>query len=338
VKKLVEKFIALFNNNIFNTCYPVLGKAIEVGSGFEGWSPSEKDITYRLLVPLKPPRGHIFHLEPCPMWPMRNFRIGVKFVCTCERERLTGETRCFLHDPKEDQSRKECPNILQDLCSDSYLDVQKVAEWFQKMVKRFWKDLPESFAHQLMVLPSNRSCKFQVLQRWKKRFLIELMFGVQEGDSDIFLSSENTEAAYTPRTLWPESYAVAEMKFFRFIARQAQPDSFHLRCLQLCAQHLLGRDFYTYTVKTVVMHLLTTMPLSDWRKGSLLDRLEDIMQYLQRRLRKRYLNHFFVGNANLPDEIILPLELRMAGPLNMFQHLVDYPDAHQKAWIDFAVL
>ncbi|XP_065492739.1 inositol 1,4,5-trisphosphate receptor-interacting protein-like 1 [Caloenas nicobarica] len=338
VKNLVGKFIVLFNNVFFNTWYPVLEKAIEVGSAFEGWSPHEEDIPYCLLVPLKPPHGHIFHLEPGPMWPMRNFRIRVELVCTCEMEQPAGETRCFLHDPKEKQRRNEGPSILHDLCTDSYLDVQKTAERFQKMVRRFWKGLPMSATQRLTVLPSNRSCKFRVTQGWEKSLLIELMFGVQQGNSDIFLSSQYTEAAYTPSTMWPESYAVAEMKFFRHIASQAQPDSFHLRCLQLCARSLLGTEFSTHTLKTVVMHLLTTMPLSHWREDILLEQLEDIMGYLQSCLEKKCLNHFFIGNENVPEEVILPLQLRMAEPLNLFQHLVQDPDAHEDAWLEYLVL
>ncbi|XP_005506451.2 inositol 1,4,5-trisphosphate receptor-interacting protein-like 1 [Columba livia] len=331
VKNLVQKFIDLFNRDVFNTWYPVLENAIEVGSAFEGWSPYEHDIPFCLLVPLKPPRGHIFHLEPRPSWPARNFCIHVELVCTCEVEQPAGETRCFLHGPEEEQSRKEGPNILDDLCTDSCLDVQKTAEWFKKMVRRCWKDLPESATHRLMPVYSERSCKFRVLtQDWEKRFFVELMFGVQEGDSDLFLSNQCVEAAYTPRTLWPETYAVAEMKFFRHIVSQAQGDTCHLRCLKLCARHLLDREFYTYIMKTVVMHLLTTMPLSRWRKRNFLERMEDIAEHLQSSLLERCFNHFFIGNANVPEEINLPLGLRTAEPFNLCQ-LLDYENAR----IDF---
>ncbi|XP_064922587.1 inositol 1,4,5-trisphosphate receptor-interacting protein-like 1 [Columba livia] len=338
VKNLVQKFIDLFKYEFSNTWYPVVQKALEVGTAFEGWSPQEVDITHHLLVSLKPPRGHIFQLEPGPSWPVRNFRIRVELECTCEKQQRTAETRCFLHDPEEEQRRKEGPNILDDLCTDSYLDVQKTAHWFQKMVRRFWKDLLESATHRLMVLPSDRSCKFRVTQGWEKSLLTELMFGVQEGDSDIFLSSQYAEAAYTPSTIWPETYAVAERKFFSYIASQAQPDICHLRCLQLCVSSLLGRDFYIYTLKTVVMHLLTIIPLSRWHKDAFTERLEDIMLYLQRCLNKKGLNHFFIGNDNVPEEIILPLELQTAKWLNLFQHLEHNPDAYEEAWLDFLVL
>ncbi|OPJ81324.1 inositol 1,4,5-trisphosphate receptor-interacting protein-like 1 [Patagioenas fasciata monilis] len=338
VRDLMETFILVFQYLLSNACFPVLEKAIEVGSAFEGWSPREEDITYRLLLPLKPPSGHIFHLEPGPLWLTRNFRIRVELVCTCEMAQPAGQTRCFLHDPEQEQRRNAGPTILEDLCTDSYLDVQKTARYFQMFLRCSWRALPISAAHRLTVLPSDRSCKFCVTQRRGKRILIEFLFGVQEGDSDIFVSSQYTEAAYTPSTMWPESYAVAEMKFFRHIAIQAQPDTCHLRCLQICVRCLLGRDFYTYTLKTVVMHVLTTIPLSNWRGRHFWERLNDILQYLQSCLEKKQLNHFFIGNENVPEEIILPLELRMAEPLNLFQHLGQDPDAHEHAQLEFEEL
>ncbi|OPJ81291.1 inositol 1,4,5-trisphosphate receptor-interacting protein-like 1 [Patagioenas fasciata monilis] len=338
VLSLMEIFTAVYQQFFSNTCFPVLEKAIEVGSAFEGWSPREEDITYRLLLPLKPPRGHLFHLEPGPLWPMRNFRIRVELVCTCEMAQPAGRTRCFLHDAEQEQRRNEGPNILEDLCTDSYLDVQKTARYFQMFVRRSWRVLPISAAHRLTVLPSDRSCKFCVTQRRGKRILIELMFGVQEGTSDIFVSSQYTEAAYTPSTIWPESYAVAEMKFFRHIASQAQPDTCHLRCLQICARCLLGRDFSTYTLKTVMMHVLTTIPLSNWRRKRFWEWLNDIMQYLRSCLKERRLNHFFIGNANVPEEINVPLELQMAEPVNLFQHLTQNPYASQHAQLEFEEL
>ncbi|XP_065492586.1 inositol 1,4,5-trisphosphate receptor-interacting protein-like 1 [Caloenas nicobarica] len=338
VRDIMEMLIFVLQNVLSDSSFPVLEKAIEVGSAFEGWSPREEDITYRLLVPLKPPRGHIFHLEPGPVSPMRNFRIRVELVCTCGMEQPAGETRCFLHNPEEEQRRNDGPSILQDLCTDSYLDVQKTAHYFQMFVRCSWRVLPLSAKQRLTVLPSDRSCKFYVTQGQEKRILIELLFGVQEGDSDIFLSSQYTEAAYTPSTMWPESYAVAEMKFFRHIASQAQPDSFHLRCLQLCVRSLLGRDFSTYTLKTVVMHLLTTMPLSHWHRRHFLERLEDIVRYLQSCLEKKCLNHFFIANENVPEEIILPLDLQKAKPLNLFQHLAQNPDKQEDAWLEFEEL
>nr|XP_047922120.1 inositol 1,4,5-trisphosphate receptor-interacting protein-like 1 [Anser cygnoides] len=160
------------------------------------------------------------------------------------------------------------------------------------------------------------------------------MFGVQQGDSDIFLSSENTEAIFTPDTIWPQSCAVAEMKFFRHIAANAQQDSFHLRCMQLCARILVGNDFTTYMLKTVVMHLLTIIPLESWRRRDFLQRMDDIMQYLAL-LYGREMPQPLLWQR---DVIVLPPAFQFSGPVNLFQHLKRNPYAKAEALQKFEVV
>ncbi|NXT58733.1 IPIL1 protein, partial [Pluvianellus socialis] len=139
-------------------------------------------------------------------------------------------------------------------------------------------------------------------------------------------------------TLWPESYAVAEVNFFRHMARQALQDIFYLKCQQLCTRILVGTSFSTYVLKTVVMHLLNTIPLSSWSRREFLMRLQDIMCYLHGSLEEKRLNHFLFGNENMPEDIILPPAFQMAELLNLFQHLVQDPTAHAKALRDFEEL
>ncbi|KAM6068274.1 inositol 1,4,5-trisphosphate receptor-interacting protein-like 1 [Theristicus caerulescens] len=332
-KDLVGDVLCVLQVLLSNSFFPVLQPAIGVGNTFEGWSPDEKGIIYRLLVPLQPRRGHAFHLElgTAGDMPARNFCIHVELVCTCTREQLAENMLCFLHHPKEDLRRNQDPSLLRTLCTGSYLDVEKTAHWFQQLVKDAWVVLPVSSNHRLMVLPSSRSCKFQVTKGNNKSLFIEMIFGVRQGSSDIFLSSHTTEAISTPSTMWSESYAAAEVKFFRHMARRAPRDSFHLKCLQLCARILVGTGFSTYTLKTAVMHLLTTLPLSGWRRRDFLLRLQDIMQYLCCCLEEKRLNHFFFGNERVPEEIVLPPAFQMAKPVNLFQHLVQDPAAHAEA-------
>ncbi|KFV95813.1 Inositol 1,4,5-trisphosphate receptor-interacting protein-like 1, partial [Fulmarus glacialis] len=265
-----------------NSFFPVLQPAIGVGSAFEGWSPREEDVIYRLLVPLKSPHGHFFHLEQdnAGEMPERNFCIRVGLLCTCLNEQLAGEMPCFLHGPEEELSRNQEPSLLDTLCTGSYLDVQKTALWLQDWLKDVWVVLPQSRKYRLTVLPSSRSCKFQVANGDNKSLWIEMIFGVQRRDSDIFVISRTIDTIFTPSLMWSESYAVAEVKFFRHMATRAPQDSVHLKCLQLCARVLMCRGSSTYTVKTAVMHLLTTVPLSGWRRRDFLLRLLDIMRYL----------------------------------------------------------
>ncbi|NXU92833.1 IPIL1 protein, partial [Xiphorhynchus elegans] len=264
---LMDNFIIIFQHILSNTFYPEPQRAIGVGSAFEGWSPREEDIVYRVLVPLIPPPGHTFHLEmdTSGQIPGRNFSIRVELVCTCPREQQGENTLCFLHHPEEQQRGNEEPTFLNTLCTGSYLDVEKTARWFYQLVGASWRALPQSHNWHLVLLPSSRSCKFKVT-RGRESLTVEILFGVQQGNSDIFVSSQHTETLFTPSTMWPETYAVAEMRFFRYITSQASGDSWHLRCLQLLARALVGIGFSTYTLKTIVMHLLNTIPVSGWSR------------------------------------------------------------------------
>ncbi|XP_075008513.1 inositol 1,4,5-trisphosphate receptor-interacting protein-like 1 [Calonectris borealis] len=333
VKFWVHRFILAFQDVLSNSFFPVPQSAIGVGSTFEGWSPCEEDIVYRLLVPLEPRRGHVFRLEldNARETPARNFRICVELVCTCLNEQLAGEMLCFLHRPEEELRRNQNPGLLGTLCTSSYLDVQKTARWFQNLVERAWVRFHESYSYRLRVLPSSRSCKFKVINNDNKSLCIEMMFGVQQGNSDIFVSSQTRETIFTPSTIWPESYAVAEVKFFSHVARRAPRNSFHVRCLQLCACILVRRGSSTYALKTAVMHLLTIIPLSHWSLPSFMMRILDIMRYLHHCLEENRLDHFFFGNENVPEEIILPPAFQRAKPLNLFQHLARDSAAHAKA-------
>ncbi|XP_046797885.1 uncharacterized protein LOC124418376 [Gallus gallus] len=268
VEELMSDLLQTYTFVCSNSFYPVLQPAIGVGSAFEGWSPCEEDIVYRLLVPIKAPHGHVFHPELGEEGEVlaRNSRIRVELVCI-------------------------------------------------------------------------RSCKLQVTDTSSgEKVHVELLFGVQQGNLDIFLSSQNAEAVFTPSTTWPQSCAVAERKYFEYVARTAGPNSCHLVCLRLFAHILVGMGFSTYAIKTLLLHLLAIIPLEDWRRRHFLSRLENLLQYLQYCLNDKVLNHFLLGNATMPDEVVLPQAFQTASPLNLFQHLEQDPDAHSRVLRDFKEL
>ncbi|XP_059704229.1 inositol 1,4,5-trisphosphate receptor-interacting protein-like 1 [Haemorhous mexicanus] len=332
---LMDNYTVYFGRVLSNSFYPVLQRAIGVGSAFEGWSPREQDVVYCMLIPMTPPRGHSFHLEldSAGQRQVRNFRVRVQLECTCTREQQAEDMLCFLHHPEEELRRNQDPSLLDTLCTGSYLDVQKTARWFYQLVRAIWPALPQSHNWHLVLLPSTRSCQFKVTNR-EASFRIEVLFGVRRGDSDIFVSSQPGYAG-TPSTLWPETYHVAEMKFFKHIARQAPPDSLHLKCLQLFSRLQLGTGFSTYTMKTIVMHLLNTIPVSRWHRRYFFRRLRDINVNLRCCLEEKCLKHFIIGNKRLPQEISLPLDVASAQPPNLFHHLAWYPVAHSQAMNEY---
>ncbi|XP_050567098.1 inositol 1,4,5-trisphosphate receptor-interacting protein-like 1 [Cygnus atratus] len=341
IQSMVGDLIHFTQRSLTNTFYPVLHSPIGVGSTFEGWSPRDNDtVVYHLLVPMTAPRGHSFHLELGneEELPSRNSCIRVELECTCVREQDFGNMVCFLHQPEEELRRNAEPSLLQTLCTGSYLDVHKTSYWFQQSMKRAYKFLPESARSHIGVLPSRRSCRLRMIDIFDRTLFVEIMFGVQQDDSAVFLSSQKTEAIFTPDTTWPQSCAVAEMKFFQYIKAHAQQDSFHLRCMQLCARILVGNDFTTYMLKTVVMHLLTTIPLESWRRRDFLQRMDDIMQYLHCCIVEKRLDHFFFGNEGMPEEIILPPDFQTSRPPNLFQHMAQEPTVHARALREFQEL
>uniref|UniRef100_A0A8C3MVN8 Mab-21-like HhH/H2TH-like domain-containing protein n=1 Tax=Geospiza parvula TaxID=87175 RepID=A0A8C3MVN8_GEOPR len=337
-RTLMEHFAIYFRRVLSNSFYPVLQGAIGVGSAFEGWSPREQDVVYQVLIPMTPPRGHSFHLElgTAGQRHLRNFQIRVQQECTCTSEKQGENMLCFLHHPEEELRRHQDPSLLHTLCTGSYLDVEKTARWFYQVVRAIWPALLESHHWHLVLLPPRRSCQFKVTNG-RESYRIEMLFGVRQGNSDVFVSSQPRQA-HTSSTIWPESYAVAEMKFFRYIARRAPPDSLHLKCLQFFTRLQLGLGFSTYTIKTIVMHLLSILPVSQWCRRNFVRRLMDISESLRACVEIRRLNHFIVGNQRLPGGIILPPEVLMARPCNLFHDLVMDPVAHSQAMSQYVDL
>ncbi|RLV82396.1 hypothetical protein DV515_00016693 [Chloebia gouldiae] len=352
---LMQSFTRVFVDSVSNSFYPVPEEAIGVGSAFEGWSPPDWDGVYRVLVPLNPPPGHTFHLEPNSAGQMasRTFSVRVELVCTCERDQLGEKLLCFLHHSQEELWRKQQRSLLETLCTGSYLDVEKTSRWFFQMARCSWLHVPQSYSWHLVFQPCSRSCQFQ-LSRGKRSLTVQMLFGVRQGDSDIFVVSQPTQAQkgnsrnfassqpsktnIIASTAWPETFAVAEAKFFQHIAQQMPCKRLHLKCLQLFTCILRGTDFSTSTWKTLVMHVLNIVPRVHWHRREFARRLWDIMAFLHFSLQWKRLDHFVVGNEKLPAEISLPPAMRKVEPLNVFEHLTRDPAAHREAMEAYAQL
>ncbi|NXE66407.1 IPIL1 protein, partial [Calcarius ornatus] len=328
ISDLMAGLTDVLGQGLSHSFYPVPQEAIGVGSAFEGWSPRAEDVVYQVLVPLSPPPGHVFHLElDTAGMAQRNCRVRVELLCTCSSGQLVEDVLCFLHHPEQELRREQEPSLLHTLCTGSYLDVEKTAQWFCRFVRLAWMLLPQSCRWRLTLLPSRRSCRVQ-LSKEKESLMAEMILGVRRGDSDIFVGSQPS-AVGAASTTWIETCAVAEAKFFSHISRRAPQDSCHCKCLQLLS--LLGVGLSSYTLKTVLMHLLSTVPLAGWRGRDFPWRMMDIMEYLLCSLQTKQLHHFVIGNERFPGEISLPSDLRLAEAPNLFQQLASDPNAHGKA-------
>ncbi|XP_021259053.1 inositol 1,4,5-trisphosphate receptor-interacting protein-like 1, partial [Numida meleagris] len=329
---LLGLLIKICQGVLSDTFYPMPERPIGVGNSYEGWGPMKEKHAFCLLVPLTAPRGHIFHVEvgTAKERPSRNSRVRVEMECVCGREQEM-DMQCFLHASEEALSDQNS-SLLHSLCTGIYLDMNKVASWFRLVLKEAWNCMPHSATCSLKVMLARRNCLLRLTDFYKRRnFYVWLAFGVQQGNTDIFLSNHEMQPGYTGSMDWPQSCAVAEVKFFQYIAARSQGGDFCHRYLQVCDRTLVSETFSAYVLKTVLMHLLTDIPLEDWDKRYFLLRMDDIMRYLRCCLEEKRLDHFFIGNEKLPPEIILPQDFQEFPPVNLFQHLEQDPEKHEQA-------
>ncbi|NWX74743.1 IPIL1 protein, partial [Alca torda] len=138
-------------------------------------------IGYRLFVFLRPPPGHSFsnELDTTGQLPARPSRVHVVLECICSSGRLLGHSACFLHHPNDKLPRDQSLLLLRTLCTQSYLEWEKVTRWVQQLVRSAWLLLPESHHCQLTVLPSSHSCKFQLTSTPQMNMCTEILFAVE---------------------------------------------------------------------------------------------------------------------------------------------------------------
>lgn len=68
----------------------------------------------------------------------------------------------------------------------------------------------------------------------------------------------------------------------------------------------VSKDFSIYCIKTIVMFLLSTMPVSQWHRRNFVLQVVDILEQLCLSLQAKQLGDFIVGNQWLLQEIGLP--------------------------------
>ncbi|XP_014807062.1 PREDICTED: inositol 1,4,5-trisphosphate receptor-interacting protein-like 1 [Calidris pugnax] len=184
LEELVNDLLCVCRILSSNSFMPWLQPAVSMG-GFAGAQALSEDFVYRLLVPLKPPPGHSFHLKRDSKGdnPVRDSRLLVTLECTCQRHRRLGDMLCFLHHPEDELMTRQEANLLQTLCIGSYLDMQKTAFWLQGLMTAASVDLFEDILCRLTVLPSTRFCKFKLTNSVGTFLYVELILAVKVGNT-----------------------------------------------------------------------------------------------------------------------------------------------------------
>lgn len=342
-------FVTSFVNDLLEACWndlpyqntlPPLANCIGVDSAFEGWHTQESK-AFSILVPVMPPKGYSFHVETsdCEGTSSKHGHILVEMECICKRERLLGDVVCFLHHPEQKLNEDEQgPFLMHVLCTSSHLDVDRTIQWFQSLVKKAWKNIRHKYNLDLLPQPSKTSCKLKLAFRSGRTISVDIILGVQQGDSLLFLATQGAETDGSAGTIWQMTFAIQELLFFNWISQRAPEESCHLKCLQviICLKESIPSNgkspvLTDYHYKTCLMHLLLFQPLSDWDREYLAQRLKDILLFMHNALEDKWLEHFLIGNISLPVQIPMPKALRTAAPVNLFKHLAQDPNLHAEA-------
>ncbi|XP_077161669.1 inositol 1,4,5-trisphosphate receptor-interacting protein-like 1 isoform X2 [Paroedura picta] len=345
VETFVNDLLEDFRNNLpYQNTLPLLENCIGVGSAFEGWH-TQQSKAFSVLVPVVPPKGHSFHLEISDSegTSSKHGHVLVEMECMCKRERLLGDVVCFLHHPDEKLSEdQQAVFLMHVLCTSSHLDVDKAIHWLQSLVKKAWKNIRYKYNLDLLPKPSNTSCKLKLAFKSGRTIYVDIILGVQQGDSLVFLATQGAEMDRSAGTVWQRTFAIQELLFFKWATQRAPEESCHLKCLQIIiylkeSSSSDGKNpvLTDYHYKTSLMHLLLFRPLSDWAPEDIAQRLHDILLFMHTALQEKCLNHFLIGNLSLPIQIPMPKALRTAAPVNLFKHLAQDPNLHAEAMREF---
>ncbi|KAL8181699.1 UNVERIFIED_CONTAM: hypothetical protein K2H54_021890 [Gekko kuhli] len=345
-------FVESFVNDLLEACQndlpyqntlPLLANCIGVDSAFEGWH-TQQSKAFSVLVPVVPPKGHSFHLETSGSegTSSKHGHILVEMECVCKRERLRGDVICFPHPEQKLSKDKRGAFLMHALCTSSHLDVDKTLHWFQSLVRKAWKNISYKYNLELLPKPSNTACKLNLALRSGKTISVDIILGVPQGDSLVFLATQGAEMDCSAGTGWQRTFAIQELLFFERVNQQAPEGSCHLKCLQIIiflkeSNPSDGKNpvLADYHYKTCLMHLLLFRPLSDWAREDIVQRLQDILLFMRTALQEKCLKHFLIGNVSLPIQIPMPKALRTAVPVNLFKHLAQDPNLHAEAMREF---
>ncbi|XP_065694427.1 inositol 1,4,5-trisphosphate receptor-interacting protein-like [Patagioenas fasciata] len=192
VEDLVNDLLSVCRVLSGNDFMPRLQPAFGLGGFLESQSALREDFVYRLVVPLKPPPGHSFHLELVPKAEMllRYSRLRVELECMCIRERKLGDMLCFIHHPEDELRGRQEASLLQTLCTGPYLDMQKTAFWLQELMTAACVAVLQSDRCKLTVLPPPHFCKLRMTNASRTSLSIELVLAVQQDNSDTFVTME----------------------------------------------------------------------------------------------------------------------------------------------------
>ncbi|XP_043911883.1 inositol 1,4,5-trisphosphate receptor-interacting protein [Protopterus annectens] len=329
-----------------------LEECIGVGSMYENWRV-HKPLMCDLIVPFAPPEPYCF--RPIVWFQGKassTDKAGYGKIrvtkgnedssnCACGKTDLGEDMLCLIHSKNDQVKPNDGMEALLCCKNTQYLDANQVMKWFQIAVTKAWNTISRKYDFELTFRSLDSPGALKIKFKSGKFLAFNIIPVVQFEDSDAYFMShaysevlldENPSSIY-----WSLSFAVYERRFLKSLTKKLPENSCHLSCLQILSFlhvkqcSLSGSSaLSSYHLKTVLMHLLLSQPLTEWRAENIEARLRDMVRYLEKCLQEKRLYHFLIGNKQIPEEVGLPEIFRITEPLNLFRGFVLHRSMYKK--------
>lgn len=109
--------------------------------------------------------------------------------------------------------------------------------------------------------------------------------------------AEGAEASKSPQTQWRYSFSFAERTLMNSITDEQK--MCYLIFKYLFSRYIkLDSVITTYTAKTLFLWALETVPVNQWTKATVGDRVKDLMEDLRTCIKKKHCPHYFINGSN----------------------------------------
>ncbi|XP_016336007.1 inositol 1,4,5-trisphosphate receptor-interacting protein-like [Sinocyclocheilus anshuiensis] len=307
---------------------------VGVGSLYEQWA-SRKSVVCDIHVPIIPPKPYSFEFELlkesrgsstiqyCCRVKMTKGNASLA-ICPCSNSNLDDDdTLCLIHPDKKNNVTESNINYL--LCQEnsSYLAKTHVVKWFKTAIWKAWDEISHKYEFELIFQNRENPGSLRVRFRSGRVILFKLTPVVRFKDSEVHLTPYLPSAIFSD-IHWPVCFTRYENALLQRITNSLPNNTCHIHCLQILSflhKHQTGLTgpcgLTSFHLKNALLHLLVNKP-SSWDPEQMACRLNDLLTFLQQKVKAKSLNHALVGNSLIPSEIGIPEEFRVGKPVNLF--------------------
>ncbi|XP_061843812.1 inositol 1,4,5-trisphosphate receptor-interacting protein [Nerophis lumbriciformis] len=233
---------------------------------------------------------------------------------------------CLLHGENKESKTKACTEAFSSrFCvrNSSFLSKSRVSRWFHSITGEAWAEISHKYKFDLIThAPGSLVVRFQSGK--KLRFNLRPVFKL---DSESYLyvlpSSSNLDET------WTLSLHIYEDRLLRHVSLHLPENSCHFQTLEAVCFLVRGQEALSgssaltaWHCKLALTRLLCATKPAQWRSEFVADRLRDLLVFLERSLREKFLCHVLIGNPLSQNAIALPDQLTFAKPVNLFHPLV----------------